>query len=109
MSSSLGQFGAYKVTDYCATKFAVAGFTEALRIELKSLNVHNNVKVTLVCPYHVDTGFFKEFEMDSFKWINIAKNDPCKVADSITTGILLNKELIGYPKVEFFCFLALKK
>ncbi len=57
MCSSLGQFGAYRVTDYCASKFAVNGFTEALRIELKSMKSH--VKVTLVCPYHVNTDFFK--------------------------------------------------
>lgn len=61
-SSSLGQFGAYRCTDYCTTKFAVAGFTEALRIELKSSTIPtNNIKVTLVCPYHVNNDFFKGF------------------------------------------------
>jgi len=57
MCSSLGQFGAYRVTDYCATKYAVNGFTDALRVELKSMK--SRIKVTLVCPYHINTDFFK--------------------------------------------------
>ena len=99
----------FRVIDYAATKFAVVGFTESLRIELKSLNEQNRIKVTLVCPYHVNTSLFKNFQMDSFKWIKVANNDPQQVAHSITRGILLEKELIGYPQVESFLFLALKK
>ena len=105
----MGQFGAYRVSDYCATKFAVAGFTESLRIELKSTPEADNVKVTLVCPYHVNTDLFKGFEMNSFEWASVAKNDPEKVAKAITDGIVLEKELVGYPTVQFYVFLAIKK
>ena len=68
ISSSLGMFGAFKVVDYCATKFAVAGFSEALRLELKVSNPDNKVKVSLVCPFHVKTSLFNGFEISRLKW-----------------------------------------
>ena len=45
-----------KVSDYCATKHAVYGFNNSLRLELKYLNKSTNIKVSMVCPYAVDTG-----------------------------------------------------
>lgn len=107
MCSSLGQFGAYRVTDYCATKFAVNGFTEALRIELKTMQ--SALTVTLVCPYHVNTNLFKGFEMEKFSWAKVSQNDPVAVAKSVVEGMRMGKELIGYPKVQFYLFLAIKK
>lgn len=68
ISSSLGIFGAYKLTDYCTTKFAVIGFTEALRMELKTLNPNNQINVTLVCPFHVKTNLFNGFQLPRLKW-----------------------------------------
>ena len=68
VSSTLGLFGAYKLTDYCTTKFAVNGFTEALRVELKTLNKNNKIEVSLVCPFHVKTKLFNEYELPYFKW-----------------------------------------
>ena len=47
--------------------------------------------------------------MDSFQWTNVTNNDPKELADSITEGILMEKELIGFPKVQFYIFLAIKK
>ena len=68
VSSTLGLFGAYKLTDYCTTKFAVNGFTEALRVELKTLNPDNKIEVSLVCPFHVKTKLFNNYELPYFKW-----------------------------------------
>ena len=68
MSSTLGLFGAYKLTDYCTTKFAVNGFTEALRVELKTLNSDNKIEVSLVTPFHVKTKLFNNYELPYFKW-----------------------------------------
>ena len=67
VASSLGMFGAYKLVDYCTTKFAVSGFTESLRLELKN-SYFNNIKVSLVCPFHVKTSLFNGFEMTRLKW-----------------------------------------
>ena len=68
VSSSLGMFGAYKLVDYCSTKFACVGFTESLRLELKIHNPNSNIKVSLVCPFHVKTNLFNGFEMSRLKW-----------------------------------------
>uniref|UniRef100_A0A8C3RPT2 Short-chain dehydrogenase/reductase 3 n=1 Tax=Chelydra serpentina TaxID=8475 RepID=A0A8C3RPT2_CHESE len=53
IAGSLGLFA----TDYCASKFAVVGFHEALSHQLKAKRI-DGVKTTLVCPYLVDTGMF---------------------------------------------------
>lgn len=49
-----GIFGGARLTDYSASKFAAFGFSECVRMELKSERV--SVDTTLVCPYHLDTG-----------------------------------------------------
>ena len=46
MSSLMGKFGAPFHGAYCATKFAICGLSDSLRIELRPYNVH----VTSVCP-----------------------------------------------------------
>lgn len=50
--ASLGGFaGAFGYTPYCTSKFAVVGFTECLRAELKP----RGVKVQLLCPPEFDS------------------------------------------------------
>jgi short-subunit dehydrogenase len=108
VASSLGLYGAYKMSDYCATKFAVCGFTEALRVELKTLNARNKVHVSLVCPFHVTTGLFRGFELPRLKWLGTSVT-PQMVATQILNGILLEKEIIGIPNYTYFMFAAIKK
>jgi len=47
----LGRVGAADYATYCATKFGVVGFTEALGEELRG----TGVRVWAVCPGQVDT------------------------------------------------------
>jgi all-trans-retinol dehydrogenase (NAD+) len=42
---------------YAATKWAVLGFTESLREEIKLLG-HRHVGATAICPSYIDTGLF---------------------------------------------------
>ncbi len=51
IASACGQMGAYRLTDYCSTKFAVVGFTESLRMELKINYPDLNVITTTVFIY----------------------------------------------------------
>ena len=44
-------------TSYAASKWAVLGFTDSLREELR-LQGHRHVGVTAVCPSYIDTGLF---------------------------------------------------
>lgn len=108
ISSSMGTFGSYKLTDYCSTKSAVNGFTESLRLELKLINKENNVNVSLVCPFHVDTRLFNGFKLPRLKWLETSMKAE-KVALEIVNGILLKKDLIGCPSFDYFVLSAIKK
>lgn len=55
VSSMVGFLGVFGYTDYAASKFAVMGFSEALRSELKRFGVG----VTVLCPPDTDTPGFK--------------------------------------------------
>ncbi|MDR7129729.1 NAD(P)-dependent dehydrogenase (short-subunit alcohol dehydrogenase family) [Algoriphagus sp. 4150] len=106
----MGNFPGFGI--YCSTKFAVAGFTEALAEEMKPFNVHT----TLVYPGYFRTNFLskdsirtaaspiaayksaRELEKAHLDEINGNQpNDPEKAADVLIT--LSNEE---NPPVHFF-------
>jgi NAD(P)-dependent dehydrogenase (short-subunit alcohol dehydrogenase family) len=106
----LGSFPAFGI--YCSTKFAVAGFTEALAVEMQPFGVHT----TLVYPGYFRTSFLekgsvqtpqnpidayanaREVEAAHLNQINGNQpNDPQKAA---TLFIQLSKE--EKPPVHFF-------
>ena len=58
VSSIAGLMGYARMGGYCATKFAVVGFTESLRAEV----IGRGVRVALVCPATTDTEFFLKAE-----------------------------------------------
>ncbi len=58
VSSIAGLMGYARMGGYCATKFAIVGFTEALRDEV----IGRGVRVSLICPGTVDTNFFVRAE-----------------------------------------------
>ncbi len=96
VSSVCGLTGGYKLTDYCASKFAVMGFTESLRVELRLSNPKNKVCVAAVCPFHVKTKLFHGADIDRLKWLNLSM-EPEYVANNIVSGVLSEKELILIP------------
>lgn len=58
VGSIAGIMGFARMSGYCATKFALAGFSEALRDEVLS----QGVRVALVCPGTTETDFFVKAE-----------------------------------------------
>jgi hypothetical protein len=58
VASIAGIMGYARMGGYCATKFAIIGFTEALRDEV----LGRGVRVALVCPGTTDTEFFVKAE-----------------------------------------------
>src|SRR5207244_10779447 len=58
VASIAGMMGYARMGGYCATKFAVIGFTEALRDEV----IGRGVRVALVCPGTTNTDFFVKAE-----------------------------------------------
>lgn len=57
ISSGAGKIGTLNMAAYCASKFAMNGWSESLDHELKPLGV----KVSVVCPGPVDTDFSRDF------------------------------------------------
>lgn len=55
VASTAGRRGSPYVGAYCASKFAVVGLTEALRVELLGSGIH----VSLICPGATRTEFFE--------------------------------------------------
>ncbi len=55
-SSMAGFVGVFGCTDYAASKFAIMGFTEALRSEVQRYNIG----VSVLCPPDTDTPGFEE-------------------------------------------------
>ena len=55
VSSIAGFLGVFGLTDYCASKFAIMGFSEALRSELKP----SKIMVSVLCPPDTNTPAFE--------------------------------------------------
>jgi short-subunit dehydrogenase len=68
VSSILGRRAIPGCTEYCASKFAMAGWSEGLRAELS----HQGIHVLLVCPGRIQTNFQKNMIEDKirFGWQN---------------------------------------
>ncbi len=58
VASIAGLMGYARMGGYCATKFAMIGFSEALRDEV----IARGVRVAMVCPGTVETNFFLKAE-----------------------------------------------
>lgn len=60
MSSQMGHVGAANRTLYCASKWAIEGFTKALAVEL---GIHR-IRVNTICPTYIETpmtrGYFED-------------------------------------------------
>ncbi|MGF1515922.1 MAG: SDR family NAD(P)-dependent oxidoreductase [Elainellaceae cyanobacterium] len=82
VSSLMGKVAAPSMATYSATKFAVVGFSRALRHELAS----HNVEVTALLPSLTDTDMVREF-----KWFRgVIAVSPQAVARSLVRGLERN-------------------
>ena len=95
ISSMCGVMGVFGYTDYCASKHAIVGFSEALRSEMKRFHID----VSVVCPPDTDTpGFQKENETKPRETMEISKGEklmqPADVAAEIIKAIDKGKRLI---------------
>ncbi len=108
VSSVIGKRGSPFNGAYCATKFAVCGMSDSMRIEMKPYGIC----VTTVCPALTDTEFFDSVEdgtkrkKTSFQWLR-GMQDPSIVARKIVATIGKNKpELIFTAGGRFLVILA---
>jgi len=94
-SSVAGLIGVYGYTDYCASKFALVGFSEALRSELKP----HGIIVSVLCPPDTDTPGFKtenQTKPEETRAISAATKvlSPAAVADDLLRGMACGRFLI---------------
>ncbi|WEV44768.1 SDR family oxidoreductase [Streptococcaceae bacterium ESL0687] len=97
IASMAGKMATANSSIYSATKFAVIGFSNALRLELKG----SNVIVTTVNPGPIKTKFFERADEsgDYLKKVGFIILDPNKVARKIVKNIGKNKREINLPKI----------
>jgi len=77
---------------YASSKWAVLGFTESIRQEMKELD-HKNVGVTTVCPGYIDTGMFEGVRPP----LMMPFLSPEQLAESVQQAILKRQELVLEP------------
>ncbi len=98
VSSLMGKVAAPTMATYSATKFAILGFTQALRGEL----AQHNIRVIALLPSLTDTDMVRDLQW--FKWV--LPTTPQKVAQAMIAG--LEKEsaeiLVGWQShVALWC------
>ncbi len=86
VSSLMGKVAAPTMSTYSATKFAILGFTQALRGELAS----HNIRVVALLPSLTDTDMMRNLKL--FRWVLPMTSE--QVAQALIAG--LNK---GSPEV----------
>lgn len=94
VASMAGHVGVNGLVDYCASKHAAVGFSEALRNELISLK--KDIFVTTVSPYYINTGMFTGVKNYSPLMFPIL--EPDYVIKRIMEAVLTNAENLFMPK-----------
>ena len=97
IASMAGKMATPKTAVYSATKFAVLGFSNALRLELKPFNIH----VTTVNPGPIQTEFFDKADPkgDYLSNVEAFVLYPQKLAEQIVKQMLRPKREINRPIV----------
>lgn len=95
ISSMAGLVGMYGYSLYCTSKYALVGFSECLRSELKRFHII----VTLICPPEVKTPFVEEEAKTLPPEARVVKNlagllTPQQAARAIVHGIKSKKFLV---------------
>jgi len=91
IASAAGMLANPRMSVYVASKWAVIGWSESLRIELK--NNHPQIKITTVTPSYISTGMFDGVKTH---WISPVVT-PDMAANKIIRGIEKNKIYVRMP------------
>jgi len=89
IASSAGIVSNPKMSVYAASKWAVIGWSDSLRLEM--LQLKKNIKVTTIMPYYINTGMFDGVKSR----LPILK--PESAARAIIKAIKKNKKMITLP------------
>jgi all-trans-retinol dehydrogenase (NAD+) len=95
IASAAGMLSNPRMSVYCASKWAVIGWSDSLRLEMEQ--ARTGVAVTTVTPYYIDTGMFAGVRS---RVIPILK--PERVADEIVAAIERDKIFLRLPRLVNF-------
>ncbi|MBI2006802.1 MAG: SDR family oxidoreductase [Nitrosopumilales archaeon] len=95
VASVAASFGLPGIAPYCASKFAMLGFSEGLKYELKG----TNVKVTVVSPIMVRTNFFDHQSFSSMPKYSPASLSAKTVAKAVLRATNSSRLEIIVPSV----------
>lgn len=90
IASAAGMLSNPRMAVYAASKWAVIGWSDSVRIELKQMK--SNVRITTIAPYFINTGMFDGVKSRIFP---ILKPEP--TARKIINAIEKNKNFKGIP------------
>ena len=90
IASAAGMIANPKMSVYAASKWAVIGWSDSLRIELHQRR--SKVRVTTVAPYYINTGMFDGVKSPFFSIL-----DPEKTSRKILRAIERNVDFRGLP------------
>jgi len=96
LSSTAGLCGRPNITTYCATKYAINGFTEAFHVEEVVDKGRTEANVTTVYPFIIDTGLAKR-PISRFPLL-FPTTSAEECARVIIDGVQRNKRTIYIPK-----------
>lgn len=93
MASAAGFTPNPRMAVYAASKWAVIGWSDSLRLELKQAG-HDHVTVTTACPYYTRTGMFDG--ASSAPLLPIL--EPAEVVDQAWKAMLAGRSFVVMPK-----------
>ncbi|MBF7071978.1 SDR family oxidoreductase [Glaciecola sp. MH2013] len=93
VSSIFGLMAPPNTADYCASKFAIRGYTESLKAELAL--VHPHIQVHLVHPGGINTNITRLEHSQRFKE-RFLKTEPSALANKIANAVMHNRARIVY-------------
>ncbi len=93
MASAAGFTPNPRMAVYAASKWAVIGWSDSVRLELKQAG-HDHVKVTTACPYYTRTGMFDG--ASSAPLLPIL--EPAEVVDEAWKAMLAGRSFVVLPK-----------
>ena len=102
MSSMAGIVGTPNLVPYCASKFAVKGFMDALFLEVRAGRPEANIKMTTIHPFVVDTGLAQKPRSRFQKFIPFTK--PEVAAEKIISAMRRDIEYEFIPS--FLCLIS---
>ena len=83
-----------RLVDYCASKYGITGFTDALRVELYTLG-QTGIGISLIAPAAVNTRLFAGYQNPRFT----PRLEPSYVAERIVQAIQLNETEVFVPRM----------